>query len=72
MPNPKSEIIPKFWLARIVKTNFGNISLAIDPRETNYGSLDSSHRDESNDSKYIFLGSLEAELFTVKVLFNIK
>ena len=72
MPNPKSEIIPKFWLARIVKTNFENSSPSIDPRKTNYDSLDSSHRDESNGSKFIFLGSLEAELFTVKVLFNIK
>ena len=72
MPNPKSEIIPKFWLARIVKKNFENISPSIDPRKTIYGSLDSSRRDESNDSKYKFLESLEAELFTIEFLFNIK
>jgi hypothetical protein len=63
---------PKFWLARIAKKSFENISSSIDPRKTIYGSLDSSRRDESNDSKYILLGLLEAELFIVKVLFNIK
>ena len=68
MPNPKSEIIPKFWLVKTKKKYFYDISPSVDPRNMILPPFDSSQWEESNGSKIMFLGSLDAEIFAVKVI----
>jgi len=72
IPKLKSEIIPKFWLAEIIKILLEDISPFINPRKTIYSSLDSSRLGESNGNKIIFLWSLVAEIFIAKVFIYIK